>query len=155
MAAQGDRLFVMLQNLDKMTDCLCEFRDGEMAPVVIDAEAPEDRLHYSVRLRMIGLDDGIVMHDSIAGRLWKWRPDHMLELIEASIDDEAVIGAGQPFQLWSAKGEVSGMLKGLGKNRRQEPFAMPSGLPLVGLVEHHMQVWGVDHAGSWFVLLDL
>jgi hypothetical protein len=155
MAAQGDRLFVMLQDLDKMTDRLCECRNGEMVPVLIDAESPEDRLYYSVSLRMIGLDGGVVMHDSIAGRLWKWKPDHSLELIEASIDEEDVIGAGQPFQLWSAKGEVSGMLKGLGKNRRQEPFAMPSGLPLVGLVEHQMQVWGVDQAGGWFVLLDL
>lgn len=151
IAAYKDRLFVMLQNLDQMTSSLCEYRDGSLSPVRIDALPAHERLGYATHLRLLGLKSGIAMYEPGAGRLWRWEPDVHLECALV-VPANSIIGVGQPFQVWIAEPAGSEMVMSQGKNVSAKRFALRGGSTLSGLVEYREQLWGVDREGSWAAL---
>jgi hypothetical protein len=152
IAACGDRLFAMLQNADSLTDTLCEFRQGKMIPVQFGLASAVKIFNYSVRLNLFGSDDVIFLHDPIDGRLWKWMPGHMPEVLDLQLPEDVVIGVGQSCPLWYALGTASGVLCRVGQSNWRHCFAIPSALPLVGLIEFQGQVWGVDSIGNWTIM---
>lgn len=155
IAIYNDRTFVVLQCLDQLKYRVCELIAGVLQPISEDRYFAGLHLTQGIGLNLYGLSDGIVIHDPVADRVWKWKPDCLPEVLSNSIDSNAILGVGQPFRVWSANSDVSGLLEALGECRRNTVFKMPDSSPLAGVVEYRRQVWGVSSNGAWASLLEL
>ncbi|MCA3004517.1 MAG: hypothetical protein LW650_07475 [Planctomycetaceae bacterium] len=152
MAALEDRLFVMVQDLDKMTDSLQELRGSSLEPVVVGGIDIWHSIKWPLSLRLAALNGKLLMYEPIDGRLWSWSTDSATVPDSVHLGLDAVIGLGQPGRLWTAQQTSEGSVRRLDRPAPPVPFKTPSGQPIAGVVEHRDQLWAVDELGNWLLL---
>lgn len=152
MAVCGNRLYVVVQHLDRLTDSLCECHEGQLRSAMSLSDRLQDLLNYSWSVSLESMGDQLLLQDKVNSRCWTWKPDKRpQELVNVDWND-SVVAAGSGGRIWKAPKKFPGVLRCIESSGIVKEVFVERRLIATDIVEYAQVVWGVDDDERWFKL---